>query len=150
MVASQPTHLFFYGVLQEGLGPDEGDWPFLKGLGMGAPATTQGALYAIPFEGEWFPALILTQARFSTIVHGTIYEASHVDMGPVDAFEGESYTRQPVPVDGWDGYGETLADTYIWTDELPEGSEPIASGNFAQWLTETGRPSYSGGAYSGG
>ena len=139
------THLFFYGVLQEGLGPDGGDWPFLKGLGLGAPATTQGALYAIPYGDEWFPALILTQARYSTIVHGMIHEASYVDMDPVDKFEGDSYTRQPVRVDGWDGYGDTQADAYIWTDELPEGAEFIASGNFAEWLKETGRRVYSGG-----
>ena len=147
---TQPTHLFFYGVLQEGLGPDEGDWPFLTGLGMGATATTQGALYAIPTEFGWHPALVLTQARYSTIVHGTIHEASHVDMGPVDEFEGGSYTRQAVLVDGWDGYGDTEADAYIWTDDLPEGAELIAGGNFAEWLTLTGRPIYSGGAYSGG
>lgn len=142
---TQPTHLFFYGVLQEGLGPDGGDWPFLKGLGMGAPATTQGALYAIPHGDEWFPALILTQARYSTIVHGMIHEASHVDMGPVDEFEGKSYTRQPILVDGWDGYGDTKADAYIWTDDLPEGAEPIPDGNFAWWLEANGRKAYSGG-----
>lgn len=144
-VMTQPTHLFFYGVLQEGLGPDDGDWPFLKGLGMGASATTQGALYAIPYGDEWFPALILTQARYSTIVHGMIHEASHVDMGSVDEFEGDRYTRQAIPVDGWDGYGDTQADAYIWTDELPAGAELIASGNFAEWLEATGRKVYSGG-----
>jgi len=142
---TNPTHLFFYGVLQEGLGPDGGDWPFLTGLGMGAPATAQGALYAIPYEGEWFPALILTQARYSTVIHGAIHEASHVDIAKVDAFEGDSYTRQKIPVDGWDGYGDTQADTYIWTDDLPEGAELIARGNFNEWLQETGRKSYSGG-----
>ncbi|MEP0392281.1 MAG: gamma-glutamylcyclotransferase family protein [Erythrobacter sp.] len=142
---TNPAHLFFYGVLQEGLGPDGGDWPFLKGLGMGAPATTQGALYAIPTPHGWHPALILTQARYSAIVHGAIHEASHVDMGPVDEFEGPSYTRQAVPVDGWDGYGDTCADAYIWTDDLPEDAELIASGDFAQWLQEKGRPIYSGG-----
>ena len=142
---TQPTHLFFYGVLQEGLGPDGGDWPFLKGLGMGAPATTQGALFAIPHGDEWFPALILTQARYSTIVHGMIHEAGHVDMGPVDEFEGDSYTRQPIPVDGWDGYGDTTADAYIWTDDLPDGAELIASGNFAEWLEAKGYKAYSGG-----
>lgn len=142
---TQPTHLFFYGVLQEGLGPDGGDWPFLKGLGMGAPATTQGALYAIPHGDEWFPALILTQARYSTIVHGMIHEASHVDMGPVDEFQGASYTRKPIPVDGWDGYGDTTADAYIWTDDLPEGAVPITDGNFAWWLAVNGRKACSGG-----
>ena len=141
---TQPTHLFFYGVLQEGLGPDGGDWPFLKGLGLGAPATTQGALYAIPTDHGWHPALILTQARYSTVVHGMIHEASHVDMGPVDAFEGESYTRQPVPVDGWDGFGETEADAYVWTGELPPGAEPIAGGNFVEWLEAMGRKAFAG------
>lgn len=142
---TNPTHLFFYGVLQEGLGPDGGDWPFLSGLGMGAPATALGALYAIPHDDEWFPALVLTQARHSTVIHGAIHEASHVDMGPVDAFEGESYTRTSIPVDGWDGYGETQAHAYIWTDDLPERAELIASGNFSEWLQQTGRKPYSGG-----
>jgi len=141
---TEPTHLFLYGVLQEGLGPDDGDWPFLKGLGMGAPATTQGALYALPYEGEWFPALILTQARYSTIVHGAIHEASRVDIAKIDAFEGDSYTRQAIPVDGWDGYGETTADAYVWTDDLPEGAQAILSGNFVEWLEANGCKAYSG------
>lgn len=141
---TQGSHLFFYGVLQEGLGPDGGDWPFLKGLGLGASATTLGALYAIPTPSGWHPALVLTQARYSTIVHGMIHEASHVEMGPIDEFEGPSYTRQAIPVDGWDGYGDTQADAYIWTDDLPRDAELIASGNFAQWIEETGRKVYSG------
>ncbi len=138
-------HLFFYGVLQEGRGPDGGDWPFLRGLGLGAPATAQGALYAIPHADGWFPALIPTQARFATIVYGTIYEASEVDIAAIDAFEGADYARQAISVDGWDGYGDTQADAYVWTAELPDGAEPIASGNFAEWLKETGRPAYAGG-----
>lgn len=138
-MADSPSHLFFYGILQEGLG----DWPFLRGLGLGAPATTQGALYAIPGRSGWFPALILTQARYSTIIHGTLHEASAVDIDAVDAFEGADYARQSIPVDGWDGYGETEADAYIWTADLPAGTEPIASGNFAEWLKETGRAPYS-------
>lgn len=142
---TRPTHLFFYGILLEGLGPDGGDWPFLRGLGMGAPATTTGALYAIPASDGWFPALVLTQARYSTVVHGMIHEAGEVDLAAVDAFEGAEYARQAVPVDGWDGYGETLADAYVWAGDLPEGAEPIASGDFAAWLKETGRRPWSGG-----
>ncbi len=137
--------LFFYGVLQEGFGPDGGDWPFLTGLGLGAPATTLGALYVIPTPSGWHPALILTQARYSTIVHGTIHEASAVDIAAVDAFERADYTRKAVPVDGWDGYSDTQADAYLWTADLPQGAELIASGNFAEWLKETGRSIYSGG-----
>lgn len=135
--------------MQDGLGPDGGDWPFLSGLGLGAPATTQGALYAIPAsEGQsetgWYPALIPTQARFATIVHGTIHDAGDVDLAAIDAFEGADYARTPVAVDGWDGYGETEADAYVWVADLPAGAEPIASGNFADWLNETGRKPWSG------
>jgi gamma-glutamylcyclotransferase (GGCT)/AIG2-like uncharacterized protein YtfP len=131
---TRPTHLFLYGVLREGVG----DWPFLAGLGLGATATTTGALYAIPDPGGWFPALILTQARFSTIVHGTLHEAGSVDLAPIDAFEGADYARTSVPVDGWDARGRTLADAYVWTADLPAGAEPIAHGDFVRWLEETG------------
>lgn len=128
-------HMFFYGVLREGVG----DWPFLKGLGLGSPATTQGALFAIPDPGGWYPALVLTQARFATNVVGTLHEAGDVDLNVVDAFEGPDYTRQPVPVDGWSGFGDTEAQAYVWTAELPEGAEPIVHGDFVRWLKETGR-----------
>ena len=141
---TRPTHLFFYGVLQDGLGPDGGDWPLLAGLGLGSPATTTGALYAIPAESGWYPALILTQARFAGAVHGTIYEAGAVDLAAIDAFEGADYAREAVPVDGWDGYGETEADAYVWTCDLPDGAEPIPGGNFIEWLEATGRRAFAG------
>lgn len=127
-------NLFFYGVLREGVG----DWPFLEGLGLGAPATTTGALYAIPSGSNWYPALIPTQARYATAVHGTIHEAGAVDLAAIDAFEGPDYERQELEIDGWDGYGDTTAQVYVWTADLPEGAEPIAHGDFVRWLEETG------------
>lgn len=136
----RPTHLFFYGVLQEGLG----DWPFLTGLGLGSPATVTGALYAIPDAAGWYPALIPTQARFSTSVHGTLHEVGEVDLAAIDAFEGAEYGRQAMSVDGWDGFGETVADTYVWTGDLPEGAEAIAGGKFVEWLAQTGRSAFTG------
>jgi gamma-glutamylcyclotransferase (GGCT)/AIG2-like uncharacterized protein YtfP len=140
MSAKAPAYLFVYGVLQEGLG----DWPFLEGLGLGAPATVLGALYAIPADSGWFAALIPTQARFATIVHGAIHDASQIDIAAIDAFEGAEYARKSISVDGWDGYGDTQADAYVWTAGLPAGAEPVVSGNFAEWLKETGRPAYCG------
>ena len=127
-------HLFFYGVLREGVA----DWPFLEGLGLGAPATTMGALYAIPSGEKWYPALIPTQARYAVPVHGTIHEASAVDLKAIDAFEGADYERQELEIDGWDGYGETTAEVYVWISALPTGAIPIAHGDFVQWLEETG------------
>ena len=61
----------------------------LRGLGMGAPATTTGALYAIPAASGWFPALIPTQARFATVVHGMIHEAGAVDLAALQADVGQ-------------------------------------------------------------
>ena len=122
-------------MLREGVA----DWPFLEGLGLGAPATTTGALYASPSGSQWYPALIPTQARYATAVHGTIHEAGSVDLAAIDAFEGPDYERQALEIDGWDGFGDTTAQVYIWTAELPEGAELIPHGDFVQWLEETGR-----------
>ncbi|MEO0907012.1 MAG: gamma-glutamylcyclotransferase family protein [Pseudomonadota bacterium] len=137
--AMKPTHLFFYGTLREGVG----DWPFLTGLGLGAEATTQGALYAIPHKGGWRAALFPTQARFAANVVGTLHEAGEVDLAAIDAFANGAFAtgafvRQLVEVDGWSGAGD-MADTYIWSGDLPDGAEPIAHGDFARWLEETGR-----------
>ena len=126
--------LFFYGVLREGVA----DWPFLKGLGLGAPATTMGVLYAIPSGEKWYPALIPTQARHAVPVHGTIHEASAVDLLAIDEFEGADYERQELAIDGWDGYGGTTAEVYVWISDLPHGAVPIPHGDFVQWLEETG------------
>jgi len=137
---TRPDHIFFYGVLREGVG----DWPFLEGLGLGAPATADGALFAIPDEGGWYPALVLTQARYATAVHGTLHEAGSVDLAAIDAFEGPDYARQEVAVDGWGASDETRAQAYIWTGDLPEGAEPIPHGDFVRWLEETERRAFAG------
>ena len=132
--------LFFYGVLREEIG----DWPFLAGLGLGSPATTHGALFAIPDPRGWYPALVLTQARFGNVIHGAIHDASHVDIAAVDAFEGAAYTRQSIAVDGWSGFGDTAAEAYIWTADLPEDAVPIPEGDFVAWLAATGNSPYTG------
>lgn len=131
-------HLFFYGLLRDGVG----DWPFLEGLGLGSPATTPGALFAIPDKRGWYPALVLTQAKLAANVVGTIHDAGEVDIAAIDAFEGKKYQRQKVPVDGWSGYGDTHAESYIWTGELPDDAEPILHGDFVKWLEENGYDPY--------
>ena len=142
--AMKPTHLFFYGALREGLG----DWPFLAGLGLGAEATTQGALYAIPLKEGWRAALCPTQARFAANVVGTLHEAGEVDLAAIDAFATGAFVRQPVEVDGWSGAGD-MADTYVWTGDLPKGAEPIGHGDFARWLEDTGHSVYAEGGNGG-
>jgi gamma-glutamylcyclotransferase (GGCT)/AIG2-like uncharacterized protein YtfP len=136
---TQLSYLFFYGVLREGVG----DWPFLAGLGLGAEASVNGALFAIPDPGGWYPALVLTRAGHATNVVGTLHEAGEVDLAVLDAFEGPQYERMAVPVDGWEA-GGSEAQAYIWTGELPEGAEAIHHGDFVRWLAETGRLAFAG------
>jgi len=83
-----PWHLFFYGVLR----PDVAQWPFLEGLGAGLPATTRGALYAIPDPDGWYPAML----PGTGLVHGACHEVGAVDLAAVDAFEGADYARVEV------------------------------------------------------
>lgn len=128
------THLFFYGVLREGVA----DWDFLAGLGHGSPATTMGALYAIPAGSAWYPALIPAQARDAVPVHGTIHAAGDVDLAAIDAFEGPDYARRELVIDEGDRFGATRAEVYVWISDLPPGAVPIAHGDFVRWLAETG------------
>ena len=127
-------NLFFYGVLLQSVA----DWPFLEGLGPGTPATTAGALYAIPSGSVWYPALTLAPQGNTTSVQGTLHEAGEVDIAAVDEFEGPDYTRKLVSIDGWQGLGDRLAEAYVWTADLPEDAVPIPHGDFVRWLKETG------------
>ncbi len=125
-------HLFFYGVLREGLG----DWPFLAGIGPGRPARTSGALFAIADPDGWYPALLHDDGSEAAEVVGALHDAGGVDLAAMDAFEGPDYTRSAIPVQVG---GETItAGTYLWTAPVPPGSPRIVHGDFARWLAETG------------
>ncbi|MFM7403569.1 MAG: gamma-glutamylcyclotransferase [Erythrobacter sp.] len=126
--------LFVYGVLREGLG----DWPFLAGLGPGLAATTTGTLFAIPDPEGWYPALLPGEGTIT----GAVHTCDGVDLAAVDAFEGADYARETIPV--WAQGEMILADAYLWTAPLPAGVEPIAHGDFARWLAETGRAPFAG------
>ncbi|WP_162290990.1 gamma-glutamylcyclotransferase family protein [Erythrobacter colymbi] len=126
--------LFVYGVLREGLG----DWPFLAGIGPGRAATATGALFAIPDPHGGYPALVPGEGT----VTGAVHACAGVDLAAVDAFEGADYTRRPIPVRCG---GETImAEAYLWAAPLPPQAEPVAHGDFARWLAETGRSPYAG------
>ncbi len=133
-----PWHLFFYGVLR----PDVAQWPFLEGLGAGLPATTRGALYAIPDPDGWYPAML----PGTGLVHGACHEVGAVDLAAVDAFEGADYAR--VEVECAKGMGGSVPQTkthaYLWTAPLPANAEPIPNGDFARWLAETGYTAFAG------
>jgi gamma-glutamylcyclotransferase (GGCT)/AIG2-like uncharacterized protein YtfP len=121
--------LFFYGVLREGLG----DWPFLAGIGPGRAATTSGIIFAIPDAAGWYPALLPGDG----VVQGAIHDRGGADLAAMDEFEGSRYRRQEVLVTV--GARLVTAQAYLWIDALPTGAEPIAHGDFARWLADTGR-----------
>ena len=131
-------HLFFYGVLLQG----SAVWPFLRGLGPGRPATTRGALYALPDPLGWYPALIPGEGSGAGVILGRVHEAGGIDLDALDAFEGADYARRPVPVEV-DGASH-WAEAYVWAAPLPPGAQPIVQGDFRRWLGETGRAAYCG------
>lgn len=126
-------HLFFYGVLRG----DVAQWPFLAGLGPGLPATSSGALYAIPDPRGWYPALTPGEG----VVHGICHEAGSVDLATIDAFEGEDYRRSKVLAEI--ACGTITAAAYLWRSPLPKNAKVISSGDFAGWLAETGSTPFS-------
>ena len=42
------------------------------------------------------------------------------------------------------GYGDTAAEAYVWTADLPSGAVPIPEGDFVAWLAATGNTPYTG------
>lgn len=135
------SNLFFYGVLRA----DVAQWPFLAGLGRGQPATTRGTLHAIPDPNGWYPALTPGEG----IVHGVSHEAGAVDIAAIDAFEGTDYERveivcEWVPSPANAPVVQSRADVYMWVAPMPEDAQPIAHGDFARWLADTGNAPLSG------
>lgn len=125
-------HLFLYGVLREGLG----DWPFLDGLGAGRPATARGAMIAIPDPAGWYPALL----PGDDLIHGALHPLGSVDLAAIDGFEGADYRRAPIAVRV--GEAALAAEAYLWAAPVPPAAEPVPHGDFACWLSETGRTSF--------
>lgn len=112
-----------------------------------ASASVQGALFAIPEAGGWYPALV-PDGRGA--VHGTLSVALAVftdaDLARMDAWEDYDparpdlslYLRRTVALDGG---GE--AEAYVWNRPLPKGAIRIAHGDFRRWLAESGFEEFS-------
>lgn len=127
--------LFFYGVLQPNLARGAVA-ELVAGLGQGRAAVTTGQLYAVLERGGWHPAMVPDAA--GGLVHGQLFDGSGVDMAALDAFEleGIDYDRRAIAVRPEGGHW-TSAEAYCWRRPA-EGLDPIAHGDFARWLEETG------------
>ncbi|ANY19115.1 AIG2-like family protein [Tsuneonella dongtanensis] len=124
--------LFFYGVLIGDIAPPPVQ-RLLAGIGPGRPATVTGTLYAVDDPAGAHPALVAGGGT----VKGMLYAAGSVDLAALDAFEGEDYARTPVVAQCG---GERIeAQAYLWIAPT-DGLEPIPDGDFARWLSASGRP----------
>lgn len=137
MTAESGRPLFFYGVLQPNLA-EGAVAELVAGLGPGRPAVTTGSLFAVLERGGWHPALVPDAA--GGFVHGQLFDGRGVDIVALDAFEleGIDYDRRAVAVRPEGGHW-TSAETYCWRRPVA-ALEPIAHGDFARWLAETGNP----------
>lgn len=126
------AHLFFYGVLIADIAPPPVR-KLLAGLGPGRPATVRGDLYGVDDPEGAHPAMVPGNG----VVKGVLHEAGSVDLAGLDAFEGADYARRPVVATCEDQ--DVAAEAYIWVAPTA-GLAPIADGDFARWLAQSGRP----------
>ena len=145
---------FFYGTLVAGH-----DNPVARTvharLGEGVRATVPGRLHSVETPDGWYPLLTQdfapdTDADSDAVVHGYLYEAgpdfSLADLALLDRWEnfdprdpdvGE-YRRDAAVARTADG-ANVPTDVYVYIQPMPAGAIPLARGDFAAWLAETGR-----------
>lgn len=137
---------FFYGTLLDG-----SDNPIAREvhrlLEPRGVATAQGALFAVPDEAGWFPALLPGEGQ----VHGKLYAPregfSLADLARLDAYEdydparpeASLYLREEIVL----GQGGSV-QTYRFNQPLPALAQPIPRGDFRKWLAETGLAQFTG------
>ena len=136
MTSALPPALFFYGVLRPDLA--SGRMAELVALlGPGVPASVAGNLFAVADEGGHYPVMVAGPGR----VHGTLMAPGPrfgpAELAELDRFEGSDYARVPILARTGDG-SEHPADAYLWTGALAPGLVPIAHGDFARYLAESG------------
>ena len=133
--------LFVYGVLIRELAKGRAA-ELVASLEDGLPARVRGFLYALPGEDGGFYPILLPDPDGGE-VHGVVHEAGSVEWAAMDEFEDATggpeaeYVRREVAVMLPNGF-TAGAQAYCYARDLPADAVPIASGNFACWLEETG------------
>ena len=140
--------LFVYGVLIRELAKGRAG-ELIAGLDAGRPASVRGRLYALESaaDGGWYPILLPDSDR--GIVRGILHDARSVDWPAMDDFEDAhdgpdaEYVRREIAVTLADGASAT-AFVYCYARSIPADAEPIPGGDFAAWLSQTGRVAIGG------
>lgn len=148
MTIETPRALFFYGVLLPGLASGRmGELVAL--LGDAAPATVAGRLFAVPDPRGHFPVMLEAagndRVSGAVLVPGPRFGAA--ELAELDAFEGfdparpeqSDYVRRGLSATLVDGR-TVPADVYWWNRPVGTDFVPIAHGDFARYLAETGLP----------
>ena len=127
---------FFYGTLQRDLAHGEAA-RLVANLGEGVPASVRGALFAIDDPQGCYPVLVRAGSRW---VKGRVVDCpdDRCWLAQMDAYEGPEYRRHPMRVRMADG-SNVLAEAYIYRRRCGARLIPIAHGDFARFLAETGR-----------
>ncbi|HZU62290.1 MAG TPA: gamma-glutamylcyclotransferase family protein [Novosphingobium sp.] len=149
MAAALPLRFFFYGTLMGGHG-NAGAQVVAAHMRLLGAARAPGRLVGLEEGGGWYPALLPDAGGGQ--VAGRLYEAlpgfGAAQLAAIDRYElcfpedpGVSeYCRALVPV-AWAG-GQGEAQAYLYARALPPGALPIAGGDFARWLADTGRRAF--------
>ncbi|MDD3798814.1 MAG: gamma-glutamylcyclotransferase [Novosphingobium sp.] len=127
---------FFYGTLQQGLARGEAA-RLVAGLGEGVSALVRGALFALDDPHGCYPVLVSGGSRRVT---GRVVDCpgDRRWLAQMDAYEGAEYRRCPVRARLADG-STVMAQAYFYARRRGAGLVPIAHGDFARFLAETGR-----------
>lgn len=133
--------LFFYGVLMPELA--SGRMAELVALlERGEPATTAARLFAVADPDGHHPAMVPGDG----VVHGRVHRTGRAfgreELAEMDAYEGRHYRRCSIEATLADGC-MLECEAYLWI-EPADGLEPIAHGDFARYLRETGHPALPG------
>ena len=146
-----PLRFFFYGTLIAGSGnaTARAVHDRLRPIG---PGSVSGALWAIPDDAGWYPALVPGDAGQA---HGMLYAATDRfgpdDLARLDAWEdyrphqltASRYLREEMQV-GDPAGAHVAAQAYRYNQPLPRDARRIVRGDFQAWLDATGFRPYGG------
>jgi gamma-glutamylcyclotransferase (GGCT)/AIG2-like uncharacterized protein YtfP len=129
--------LFFYGVLMPELATGRMA-ELVALLEPGLAATVEGQLFAIADPEGHHPAMIAGEGAVHGRLHRLGARFGAAELAEMDAYEGSDYARQLVEARLGEGT-QVSAEAYVWTGPTADLT-PIAHGDFARYLSESGAP----------